>query len=66
MGFSYFYITKNKQIQKYNVPCELQLLIENQINSRFDIDDDNKPYKYSSKLSCGYYVSLLKNLYIPS
>jgi len=61
-GVFYFYITKNKQIQKYDVPSELQLLIENEMKSRNDIDeknkkylllnDDNKPYKYSSKLSC--------------
>ena len=63
-GVFYFYITKNKQIQKYNVPPELKLLIENEIKSRFDINHDNdndkyfllnnynKPYTYSSKLSC--------------
>ena len=61
-GVFYFYITKNKQIQKYNVPTELQLLIENEIKSRNDIDEDNKKYlllnnenkhyKYSSYLSC--------------
>ena len=61
-GVFYFYITKNKQIQKYNVPPELKLLIDNEIKSRFDINhdnhkyfllnNDNKPYTYSSKLSC--------------
>ena len=61
-GVFYFYITKNKQIQKYNVPPELRLLIENEINSRNDIEEENKkylllnnnnkPYKYSSYLSC--------------
>ena len=61
-GVFYFYITKNKQIQKYDVPTELQLLIENEMRSRNDIDEDNKKYlllnnenkhyKYSSKLSC--------------
>lgn len=62
-GVFYFYITKNKQIQKYDVPPELQLLIENEIKSRNDIIDeenkkylllnhDNNPYTYSSKLSC--------------
>ena len=61
-GVFYFYITKNKQIQKYDVPPELRLLIENEMKSRNDIDEenkkylllnnDNKPYKYSSKLSC--------------
>lgn len=61
-GVFYFYITKNKQIQKYDVPTELQLLIENEMRSRNDIDEENKKYlllnnenksyKYSSKLSC--------------
>ncbi len=62
-GIFYFYITKNKQIQKYDVPSELQVLIENEIKSRNDIDDEenkkylllnnhNKHYKYSSDLSC--------------
>jgi len=60
-GVFYFYITKNKQIQKYNVPIELRLLIENEIKSRNDIDEENKKYlllnnenkhyKYGSKLS---------------
>ena len=60
-GIFYFYITKNKQIQKYNVPSELQVLIENVIKSRNDIDEENKKYlllnnhnkhyKYSSDLS---------------
>jgi len=59
----YFYVTKNKEIQKYNVPPELQLLIENEIKSRNDIVDEenkkylllnneNKYYKYGCKLSC--------------
>ena len=61
-GVFYFYVTKNKQIQKYNVPPELRLLIENEIKLRNDIDEENnkylllninnKPYIYSSKLSC--------------
>ena len=62
-GIFYFYVTKNKQIQKYNVPPELQLLIENEIKSRNDIVDEenkkylllnneNKYYKYGCKLSC--------------
>ena len=61
-GVFYFYITKNKAIQKYDVPPELQFLIENEMKSRNDIDEqnkkylllnnDNKPYKYSSELSC--------------
>lgn len=60
-GIFYFYITKNKQIQKYNVPPELCVLIENEIKSRNDIDEENKKYlllnnhnkhyKYGSKLS---------------
>jgi hypothetical protein len=61
-GVFYFYITKNKQIQKYDVPTELQHLIENEMKLRNDIDEDNKKYlllnndnkhyKYSSYLSC--------------
>jgi hypothetical protein len=61
-GVFYFYITKNKAIQKYNVPPELRVLIDDEIKSRNDIhiddknklllNNDNKPYKYSSKLSC--------------
>ena len=61
-GVFYFYVTKNKEIQKYNVPLELQLLINNEIKLRDDIDEenkkyllldkDNKPYKNASKLSC--------------
>ena len=61
-GVFYFYITKNKQIQKYDVPTELQLLIENEMRSRNDIhiddknklllNNDNKYYKYGSNLSC--------------
>jgi len=43
-GVFYFYITKNKQIQKYNVPPELRVLIEDEIKSRNDIDEDNKKY----------------------
>jgi len=61
-GVFYFYMTKNKQIQKYNVPSELQLLINNEIKSRIDIIDEenkkylllnnhNKHYKYGSELS---------------
>lgn len=60
-GVFYFYITKNKQIQKYNVPPELRILIENEIKSRNDIDEENnkylllnknnKHYKYGSDLS---------------
>jgi hypothetical protein len=61
-GIFYFYITKNKQIQKYNVPMELRILIENEIKSRNDIVDEenkkylllnnhNKHYKYGSELS---------------
>jgi len=61
-GVFYFYITKNKQIQKYDVPSQLQVLIENEIKSRIDIVDEenkkylllnnhNKHYKYSSDLS---------------
>ncbi len=61
-GVFYFYITKNKQIQKYNVPSELQLIINNEIKSRIDIVDEenkkylllnnhNKHYKYGSDLS---------------
>ncbi len=60
-GIFYFYITKNKQIQKYNVPPELCVLIENEIKSRNDIDEENKKYlllnnhnkhyKYGSELS---------------
>ncbi len=60
-GVFYFYITKNKQIQKYNVPHELRILIENEIKSRNDIDEENnkylllnknnKHYKYGSDLS---------------
>jgi len=61
-GVFYFYITKNKEMQKYEVPSELRLLIDNEIKSRNDIDEENKkyllldienkPYKYGSKLSC--------------
>jgi hypothetical protein len=58
-GVFYFYVTKNKQIQKYNVPLELQLLINNEIKLRDEenkkyllLDKDNKPYKNASKLSC--------------
>jgi hypothetical protein len=61
-GIFYFYVTKNKQIQKYNVPPELCVLIENEIKSRNDIDEENKKYlllnnentyyKYGCKLSC--------------
>jgi hypothetical protein len=61
-GVFYFYVTKNKQIQKYNVPLELQLLINNEIKLRDDIDEenkkylllnkDNKHYKNACKLSC--------------
>ena len=62
-GVFYFYITKDKQIQKYDVPSELKILIENEITLRNDIvneenkkylllNPDNKPYIYSSKLSC--------------
>ena len=61
-GVFYFYMTKNKQIQKYNVPHELRILIENEIKSRNDIVDEenkkylllnnhNKHYKYGSELS---------------
>jgi hypothetical protein len=58
-GVFYFYITKNKQIQKYDVPSELQLLIENEMKSRNDeenkkyllLNNHNKHYKYSSDLS---------------
>jgi hypothetical protein len=62
-GVFYFYITKNKEMQKYEVPSELRLLIDNEIKSRNDnvnednkkyllLDIENKPYKYGSKLSC--------------
>ena len=62
-GVFYFYITKDKQIQKYDVPSELKILIENEITLINDIvneenkkylllNPDNKPYIYSSKLSC--------------
>ena len=63
-GIFYFYITKNKQIQKYDVPSELKILIETEITLRNEIDNknennkylllnpDNNPYTYSSKLSC--------------
>jgi len=61
-GVFYFYVTKNKEIQKYNVPLELQFLINNKIKLRDDIDEenkkyllldkDNKYYKNASKLSC--------------
>jgi hypothetical protein len=63
-GMFYFYITKNKQIQKYDVPSELKILIETEITLRKEIDNknennkylllnpDNNPYTYSSKLSC--------------
>jgi len=61
-GVFYFYVTKNKEIQKYNVPLELQFLINNEIKLRDDIDEenkkyllldkDNKYYKNASKLSC--------------
>jgi hypothetical protein len=63
-GMFYFYITKNKQIQKYDVPSELKILIETEITLRNEIDNknennkylllnpDNNPYTYSSKLSC--------------
>ena len=63
-GMFYFYITKNKQIQKYDVPSELKILIETEIILRNEIDNknennkylllnpDNNPYTYSSKLSC--------------
>ena len=63
-GMIYFYITKNKQIQKYDVPSELKILIETEITLRNEIDNknennkylllnpDNNPYTYSSKLSC--------------
>lgn len=60
-GIFYFYVTKNKQIQKYNIPPELRHLIENEIKLRNDIDEENKKYlllnnhnktyKYSSNLS---------------
>jgi len=60
-GVFYFYVTKNKQIQKYNVPRELRFLIDNEIKSRIDIDEDNNKYlllnyknnyyKYGSDLS---------------
>jgi len=60
-GVFYFYVTKNKQIQKYNVPPELRLLIDNEIKSRIDIHEDNNKYlllnnknnyyKYGSDLS---------------
>ena len=61
-GVFYFYITKNKQIQKYNVPPELRILIENEIKSRnYIVDEENKKYlllnnhnkhyKYGSELS---------------
>lgn len=60
-GVIYFYITKNKEIQKYDVPSELQVLIQNEIKIRNDIDEENnkylllnnhnKPYKYSCNLS---------------
>ena len=71
-GVFYFYITKNKQIQKYDVPSELQLLIENEIKSRNDIhfddknklllNNENKHYKYGSKLS-GDIMLLFKKIY---
>jgi len=58
-GVFYFYVTKNKEIQKYNVPLELQLLINNEIKLRDEenkkyllLDKDNKPYKNACKLSC--------------
>jgi hypothetical protein len=58
-GVFYFYITKNKQIQKYNVPPELRVLIEDEIKIRDDddnkyllLDKENKRYINSSKLSC--------------
>jgi len=60
-GIFYFYVTKNKVIQKYNVPPELQVLIDDEIKSRNDIhiddknklllNNENKYYKYGSNLS---------------
>ena len=58
-GVFYFYITKNKAIQKYNVPSELRLLIDNEIKSRIDeennkyllLNNHDKHYKYGSDLS---------------
>jgi hypothetical protein len=60
-GIFYFYVTKNKAIQKYNVPPELQVLIDDEIKSRNDIhiddknklllNNENKYYKYGSNLS---------------
>ena len=70
-GMFYFYITKNKQIQKYDVPSELKILIENEITLRNEINEnnkylllnpDNKPYIYSSKLSCDI-MKLFKKIY---
>jgi hypothetical protein len=73
-GVFYFYITKNKEIQKYEVPSELCLLIDNEIKLRHDNDhnnennkylllnNENKPYTYSSKLSCDIML-LFKKIY---
>jgi hypothetical protein len=71
-GVFYFYITKNKQIQKYNVPPELCVLINNEIKSRNDIDEENKKYlllntentyyKYGCKLSCDIML-IFKKIY---
>jgi hypothetical protein len=57
-GVFYFYITKNKEIQKYDVPPELRILIENEIKLRNEnnkyllLNKNNKPYTNTSKLSC--------------
>ncbi len=71
-GVFYFYVTKNKEIQKYNVSLELQLLINNEIKLRDDIDEenkkyllldkDNKSYKNASKLSCDIML-IFKKIY---
>ena len=71
-GIFYFYVTKNKAIQKYNVPPELQVLIDDEIKSRNDIhiddknklllNNENKYYKYGSNLSRDIML-VFKNIY---
>ena len=64
----YFNVTKNKDIQQYDVPNELKELIENEILSRTnDIDnhlllnENNKPYT-SSELSLEI-IKVYKKIY---
>ena len=67
-GMFYFNVTKNKDIQQYDVPNELKELIENEILSRTnDIDnhlllnENNKPYT-SSELSLEI-IKVYKKIY---